>query len=267
MPWGSVGSGKPGWRPAALGLSTKGWEARVRWPPRPALSGADPALLGGEVRPRCGLTDGASAGRRDSGTAPHPPAPTRGARSGRKEGVGDWLAGSERRRLRGSGVTLGPAPRDLAFPHSGTRADAACPLLPRAVRSVPPASSFLSWGLGVTGWGSGRGSHGGLTLPSSGGELAPQPPPVQSPEHRRLRAAAATAPGSLACERWGREGVPAFQTLRPYASRDPHPVPPAAGKVGGGRGLPGGLPRPLRHPDGVTHPAVTAQGVARGLDL
>lgn len=51
--------------------------------------------------------------------------------------------------------------------------------------------------------------------------------------------------------------------------RCPHRVPPAAGKPGGGRGRAGGLPRPLRHPNGGRavgdSSALTAQGVVVGV--
>lgn len=67
-----------------------------------------------------------------------------------------------------------------------------------------------------------------------------------------------SASGCPACRRrcWGR--MAAFQASSLYGSRRPHPLPPAAGKVGGGRGRAGGLPRPLRHPSGgrgVIHPS------------
>lgn len=42
----------------------------------------------------------------------------------------------------------------------------------------------------------------------------------------------------------------AFRASSLYREPTPHPLPPAAGKDGGGRGRAGGLPRPLRHPSG-----------------
>lgn len=74
------------------------------------------------------------------------------------------------------------------------------------------------------------------------------------------------APGCPVCVRlWGW-----WWLLLPQPERRcPHRVPPAAGKPGGGRGRAGGLPRPLRHPNGGRavgdSSALTAQGVVVGV--
>lgn len=190
----------------------------------------------------------------------------------RREGVGDWLVGPKVQHVRGTEAALGQLGATLHFLVPGARAGAACPLRPEAVLSITaPASSFPE----DSGSRAGTrvlGSHGGLALPSSGGELTPQSTSVESPERRHLGAASLTVPGCPPCVRWWWEGWLLSRPSCPYASQGTHPVPPAAGKVDGGHRLSGGLARPLRHP---SRPAgqrcdslrSNGQGVARGPDL
>lgn len=155
------------------------------------------------------------------------------------------LAG--RRRVRGPGAALGQLRATPHFLVLGARAGTACTPASRGpVLSVfPPASSFPE-DSGSRAGTRGLGFHGGLALPSSGGELRPQSTSGETPERGHLGAAALTEPGCPACVRWWWEGWLLCGPSCPYASRGPYPVPPAVGKAGGGRGL----PRPLRHPSG-----------------
>lgn len=109
------------------------------------------------------------------------------------------------------------------------------------------------------------GSCSGLAFSGLGGDLKFQSSPGGSLDLKHLGGCSPdSASGCPACRRryWGR--MAAFQASSLYGSRRPHPLPPAAGKVGGGRGRAGGLPRPLRHPSGgrgVIHPS---NGLGRG---
>lgn len=176
-----------------------------------------------------------------------------------KEGVTNYTAGPERCRVQGPGAHPWPAPRHRGFPGDpsfpGSRSTCGCCLPSSFLKLV-----FLGTGCRELGRGGAvLGSRSGLAFSDLGGDLKFQSSPGGSLDLKHLEGGSPdSASGCAACRRrcWGRTA--AFQASSLYGSRRPHLLPPAAGKVGGGRGRAGGLPRPLRHPSGgrgVIHPS------------
>lgn len=168
---GSEGEGvslereKPCWRPAPLRLPTKGWEARVRGPLRPALPGSvsspDPHCWAMRSGPVAGAQTGHPPGAGPQGLHPtHQLQPWVLGRGRRASGIG-YLAPSD----CASG-SLGQLRATLHFLVPGARAGAACPLCPEAVHSVTSSASSFAGDSGsracarVSRWPS---------FPSSGG--------------------------------------------------------------------------------------------------
>lgn len=221
--------------------------------PRPGLSdlslSPDPALLSDEVRQCCECIDGASVRSRDSGTAPQPPAPAPAPRWSEERG-----ASGITRLTPSDGAYRVPAPTLASSSPPGLPArpftswfqehvwvlPALC--VPEAVLSVHPPAAFLGEDSGVAGWDEEASCAGpAVAWPSRvRRELRVQSPPEESPDLEHLGDCSPDcAPGCSACRRWYWDRMAAFQASSPYRSRCPHPLPPAAGKVGGGRGRAG----------------------------
>lgn len=154
---------------------------------------------------------------------------------------GDPALGGEERRASGLGWHAQRAgapelPCDPRFPVPGARAGGARAPRPRGRPFHSSSRRPSCWRVGVAGRGA-QSPNLGLR--------GPQP-------------ALAGGVGGGGCLR---------TLLPPLPPGPPTPRPLLLGKpAGAAGGRPGGLPRPLRHPSGgrwVTHPAVTAQGVAR----
>ena len=112
------------------------------------------------------------------------------------------------------------------------------------------------------------GSRSGLAFSGLGGDLKFQSSPGGSLDLKHLGGCSPdSASGCPTCRRRYWRRMASFQASSLYGSRRPHPLPPAAGKVGGGRGRAGGLPRPLRHSSGgrgVIHPSNDDPGIEPG---
>lgn len=224
----SVESKKAGWRRAPLNLGPRAGSKGPMTVPSRSIRGID--LHCWAMR----------SGRIGSAQMERPPrAGTQGLRPTRRlqprvlarvrrEGVGDWLVDPERQHVRGTEAALGQLGATLHFLVPGARAGAACPLRPESVLSVTATASSFPEDSGSRAGTRGLGSHGGLALPSSGGELTPQSTSVESPERRHLGAASLTAPGCPPCVRWWWEGWLLSRPSCLYGSQGTQPVPPAS---------------------------------------
>lgn len=179
---------------------------------------------------------------------------------GGRRGLAGWLAPSD----GGSGVPGSPWGQFLATSHflilEHVRAQPA-PLLPGAVHSVPPASSFLFWGLRVTGWGSGarvpRWPRLAQFQRGAGAAASLSGVP-------RAQASEGCSPDCAPVPCWGERGCLLSRPSRPYVSQDPHPVVPCCWESRWWPRVARRAAQTTASPQRCDSSPVTAQGVARG---
>lgn len=234
-----------GWR-----LAGGGWGPK--WVPRPVAVGSGSqtfsALFSSEVRQALRCTDGASVPIREVWSRVPAVRPSvefslgvggegrrasdvRGLLSGRK----NWVLARAPVRLRGPRTYCATLPLPGPRARVGT-ACLLCPPPPRLPFWLPPASSFV-WVLGVTSWGHGSRR---VICTVAGSPVNPPSSPGVRLTSNISGAAALTARGCTLSV-----GIGCCPSSLPLACDPlPPPVPPAAGKAGGGRGRAGGLPRP-----------------------